>query len=74
MFDTSGAGLLADAIDLAGDLARVITIADDNFADHGVRFTGADPADRAPEALPELAVRHRATRTNRTAPAPPTRT
>jgi NADPH:quinone reductase-like Zn-dependent oxidoreductase len=55
VFDTSGAGLLADAIDLAGDVARVITIADDNFADHGVRFTGSDPADRAPEALPELA-------------------
>ena len=55
VFDTSGAGLLADAIDLAGDVARVITIADDNFADHGVRFTGSDSADRAPEALPELA-------------------
>jgi NADPH:quinone reductase-like Zn-dependent oxidoreductase len=54
-FDTAGAGLLADAIDLTGDVARVITIADDNFADSGVRFTGADPADRAPEALPELA-------------------
>jgi NADPH:quinone reductase-like Zn-dependent oxidoreductase len=54
-FDTAGAGLLADAIDLTGDVGRVITIADDNFADSGVRFTGADPADRAPEALPELA-------------------
>ena len=55
VFDAAGAGLLADAIALAGDVARVITIADDNAADHGVRFTGADPADRAPEALPELA-------------------
>jgi NADPH:quinone reductase-like Zn-dependent oxidoreductase len=55
VFDAAGAGLLADAIALAGDPARVITIADDNAADHGVRFTGADPADRAPEALPELA-------------------
>jgi NADPH:quinone reductase-like Zn-dependent oxidoreductase len=55
VFDTAGTGLLADAIGLAGDAARVITIADDNFADYGVRFTGADPADRAPEALPELA-------------------
>ncbi len=55
VFDVAGAGLLADAITLAGDAARVITIADDNAADHGVRFTGADPADRAPEALPELA-------------------
>ncbi len=55
VFDAAGAGLLTDAIALAGDVARVITIADDNAADHGVRFTGADPADRAPEALPELA-------------------
>lgn len=54
-FDTAGTGLLPDAIDLAGDAARVITIADENFADYGVRFTGADPADRALEALPELA-------------------
>ena len=55
VLDAAGAGLLADAIALAGDAARVITIADDHAADHGVRFTGADPADRAPEALPELA-------------------
>jgi NADPH:quinone reductase-like Zn-dependent oxidoreductase len=55
VFDAAGAGLLADAIALAGDVARVITIADANAADAGVRFTGADPADRAPEALPELA-------------------
>ena len=55
VFDAAGAGLLADAIALAGDVDRVITIADDNAADAGVRFTGADPADRAPEALPELA-------------------
>jgi NADPH:quinone reductase-like Zn-dependent oxidoreductase len=55
VFDTTGAGLLPGAISLAGDRARVITIADDNAADHGVRFTGADPADRAPESLPELA-------------------
>jgi len=57
VFDTSGAGLLADAVALAGDAARVITIADANAAEHGVRFTGQDPADRAPEALPELAER-----------------
>jgi NADPH:quinone reductase-like Zn-dependent oxidoreductase len=55
VFDAAGVGLLADAIALAGDAGRVITIADDHAADHGVRFTGADPADRAPEALPELA-------------------
>ncbi len=57
VFDTSGAGLLADAIALTGDAARVITIADASAAEHGVRFTGQDPADRAPEALPELAAR-----------------
>ena len=55
VFDTAGAGLLQDAIAVAGDPARVITIADNHFADHGVRFSGQDPADRAPEALPELA-------------------
>jgi hypothetical protein len=53
--DTAGAGLLAGAVDLAGDPARVITIADPDAAAHHVRFTGSDPADRAPEALPELA-------------------
>jgi NADPH:quinone reductase-like Zn-dependent oxidoreductase len=57
VFDTSGAGILADAVALAGDAAHVITIADANAAEHGVRFTGQDPADRAPEALPELAER-----------------
>jgi NADPH:quinone reductase-like Zn-dependent oxidoreductase len=55
VFDTSGAGLLPDAIALAGDPARVITIADESAAGHGVRFTGQDPSDRAPESLPELA-------------------
>ena len=55
VFDTTGAGLLAGAVSLAGDPARVITIADPGAAEHQVRFTGADPADRAPEALPELA-------------------
>jgi NADPH:quinone reductase-like Zn-dependent oxidoreductase len=55
VFDTTGAGLLAEAVDLAGDAGRVITIADHAAAEHGVRFTGADPADRAPEALPALA-------------------
>jgi NADPH:quinone reductase-like Zn-dependent oxidoreductase len=55
VFDTTGAGLLAESVALAGDAARVITIADASAPEHGVRFTGADPADRAPEALPELA-------------------
>ena len=55
VFDTTGAGLLGNAVALAADPAKVITIADHHAAEHGVRFTGADPADRAPEALPELA-------------------
>jgi NADPH:quinone reductase-like Zn-dependent oxidoreductase len=53
--DTTGAGLLPDAVALAGDPSRVITIADHAAAEHEVRFTGADPADRFPEAIPELA-------------------
>ncbi|MEV5877457.1 NADP-dependent oxidoreductase [Streptomyces sp. NPDC052101] len=55
VFDASGAGVLADSIALTGDAGRVITIADMAAAQHGVRFTGADPTDRLPQALPELA-------------------
>jgi NADPH:quinone reductase-like Zn-dependent oxidoreductase len=55
VFDTAGAGLLPDSIALVGDAARVITIADPAAAQHGVRFTGGDPADRFPESLPQLA-------------------
>jgi NADPH:quinone reductase-like Zn-dependent oxidoreductase len=55
VLDTSGAGVLAESVALTGDAARVITIADESAAQYGVRFTGADPADRVPEARPELA-------------------
>ncbi|MGW1889321.1 NADP-dependent oxidoreductase [Streptomyces sp. NPDC002004] len=55
VFDTSGAGVLPASVELAGDPEHVITIADGSAARLGVRFTGADPADRTPEALPELA-------------------
>ncbi|MFJ4953125.1 NADP-dependent oxidoreductase [Streptomyces sp. NPDC088760] len=55
VFDTSGAGVLPESVELAGGPDHVITIADMNAARYGVRFTGMDPADRAPEALPELA-------------------
>ncbi|MEW1748874.1 NADP-dependent oxidoreductase [Streptomyces angustmyceticus] len=55
VFDASGAGVLADSVALVGEPGRVITIADPAFAEHGVRFTGMDPADRCPEALPRLA-------------------
>lgn len=55
VFDAAGGGVLADSVTLTGDPARVITIADPSAAKHGVRFTGLDPADRAPEAYPVLA-------------------
>ncbi|MGW0884712.1 NADP-dependent oxidoreductase [Streptomyces sp. NPDC002671] len=55
VFDASGAGVLAESVALVGDAGRVITIADPSFAQHGVLFTGMDPADRFPEALPQLA-------------------
>ncbi|MEU6554272.1 NADP-dependent oxidoreductase [Streptomyces sp. NPDC046915] len=55
VFDTAGTGVLAESIALTGAAARVITIADLTFAEHGVRFTGLDPADRFPQALPLLA-------------------
>jgi NADPH:quinone reductase-like Zn-dependent oxidoreductase len=55
VLDAAGMGVLADSIALTGDPARVITIADLTFAEHGVRFTGLDLADRFPEALSLLA-------------------
>lgn len=55
VLDTAGTGVLAESIALTGSAERVITIADHTFAEHGVRFTGLDPADRFPQALPLLA-------------------
>jgi len=56
VLDAAGAGVLAESIAMTGDAARVITIADHTFAEHGVRLTGPDPADRFfPQALPMLA-------------------
>lgn len=55
VLDASGAGVLADSVALTGDPAHVITIADPAAAQYGVRFTGTDPTDRFPQALPELA-------------------
>ncbi|MFG3224012.1 zinc-binding dehydrogenase [Kitasatospora sp. NPDC048194] len=55
VLDTSGAGVLPESVDLAGGPDHVITIADMTAARHGVHLTGLDPADRAPEALPQLA-------------------
>ncbi|MER5406164.1 NADP-dependent oxidoreductase [Streptomyces sp. NPDC002769] len=53
VLDASGAGVLADSVALAGDSARVITIADLSAADHGVRFS-AGGADHAEDPLPQL--------------------
>ncbi|MET8410241.1 NADP-dependent oxidoreductase [Streptomyces sp. NPDC005195] len=53
VFDASGAGVLADSVALAGDSARVITIADMSAAEHGVRFS-AGSADQAEDFLPRL--------------------
>ncbi|MFF4037077.1 NADP-dependent oxidoreductase [Streptomyces sp. NPDC001816] len=55
VFDASGAGVLGESVSLVGDAGKVITIADPSFAEHGVRFTGMDPKDRFPQALPQLA-------------------
>ncbi|WP_431912557.1 NADP-dependent oxidoreductase [Nonomuraea jabiensis] len=55
VLDACGAGVLAESVTLAGDAGKVITIADPSFAQYGVRFTGMDPKDRFPEALPQLA-------------------
>ena len=55
VLDTAGRGVLPDSIELAGGPERVITIADPAAGRYGVRFTGADPTDRAWEALPQLA-------------------
>jgi NADPH:quinone reductase-like Zn-dependent oxidoreductase len=55
VLDTSGAGVLPESIDLAGGPERIVTIADMAAAGLGVRFSGAEPTDRAHNALPPLA-------------------
>jgi NADPH:quinone reductase-like Zn-dependent oxidoreductase len=50
VFDAAGKGALADAVELAGGPARVITLADEHAADYGVALS-APTADRAPDAL-----------------------
>ncbi|WP_042389581.1 NADP-dependent oxidoreductase [Streptacidiphilus melanogenes] len=54
VFDTSGAGVLAESVALAGDSAKVITIADMSAAEHGVRFS-AGGGDQSGVSLAELA-------------------
>ncbi|WP_042370312.1 NADP-dependent oxidoreductase [Streptacidiphilus neutrinimicus] len=53
VFDTSGAGVLAESVALVGDSAKVITIADMTAAQHGVRFS-AGAGDQSGVSLPEL--------------------
>jgi NADPH:quinone reductase-like Zn-dependent oxidoreductase len=50
VFDAASKGALADAMPLAGDPARVLTISDEHAADLGVSLSVTTP-DRAPEAL-----------------------
>jgi NADPH:quinone reductase-like Zn-dependent oxidoreductase len=50
VFDAAGKGALGDAVELAGGPARVITLADEHAADHGVALSAPTP-DRAPDAL-----------------------
>ncbi len=52
VFDAAGAGVLADAVELTGDAARVITLSDPGAAGFGVRLSGPD-AERATAALDE---------------------
>lgn len=52
--DTAGAGVLSGSVELTGGSERVVTIADMGAQQLGVRFSGGDPDDRSPGALPEL--------------------
>ncbi len=54
-FDTAGQGGVPELIELTGDPARVATIADFGAASLGVKVTGGAAAERAVEALPEVA-------------------
>ncbi|WP_229920382.1 zinc-binding dehydrogenase, partial [Streptomyces avidinii] len=53
VLDTSGAGVPAESVELTGDSARVLTIADMAAAQHGVRFSTGS-GDRTGDGLPEL--------------------
>lgn len=55
VLDASGAGVLAESVELAGGPERVITIADESAPRYGVPFTGPDPNDRDRAALGKLA-------------------
>lgn len=55
VLDTAGRGVLPESIALTGDARRVVTLADAAAFALGAVFTGADPNDRARDALPLLA-------------------
>jgi NADPH:quinone reductase-like Zn-dependent oxidoreductase len=55
-FDAAGRGALPDLIEITGDVAKVITIADPQAEQLGVRYaSGQGSGDRAWHALPEAA-------------------
>jgi NADPH:quinone reductase-like Zn-dependent oxidoreductase len=55
VFDASGRGALPDLIEIAGDADRVITIADPQAQQYGVRYaSGQGSGNRAWHALPEV--------------------
>jgi NADPH:quinone reductase-like Zn-dependent oxidoreductase len=54
-FDTAGQGGVRELIELTGDPAKVATIADFGAGELGVIVTGGAGAERAAEALPEVA-------------------
>ncbi|WP_459545070.1 NADP-dependent oxidoreductase [Nocardia sp. X0981] len=51
--DLAGSGVLRELVELTGDPRKVITIADPDASEHGVRFSGV--AGSMPEALTEAA-------------------
>jgi NADPH:quinone reductase-like Zn-dependent oxidoreductase len=54
-FDAAGRGALPDLIEITGDAAKVITIADPQAQQYGVRYaSGRGGGDRAWHALPEV--------------------
>jgi NADPH:quinone reductase-like Zn-dependent oxidoreductase len=54
VFDAAGRGALPDLIEITGDAAKVITIADPEAEQYGVRYaSGRGGGDRAWHALPE---------------------
>lgn len=51
LLDCAGKGNLADLVQIAGEPAKVITIADMSASALGVRFSGAEPGDRHVEGV-----------------------